>query len=1150
MDKVSTATLLLAAIAIMAAQAVFATVHTTAATGGKLSGAVWSPALPEGGGAGVELVFEGGDFSIENDIEGLTVSRLTFSAAGSLSGKAVTLIADGTDGAVVASRGAVTNTVAAPLVLQDRTRFTADNAAASLICAGPFSGAGQAFVDADSSGAQVSFVGDSSGWSGGVDVLRGLLNVTDGKGLGTGPVYVTNKWLSGTSKCVVRLAVAGDASITGPVYLGHEHESLDGRIEVAAERTLVFDGDVFVHQSPICGRSGSSIVFNGKVAKNPLIANASGNVILDNDDAKTENCPLFVFSGTAEVVLGTLYAFWSRVNVETTDFSVSALLPARTGEIVCKADYVFAASNTAFNVQDNQTGVSGIELDGYSQNLGSHRANSVQRAPFCIRNSNLARMPKVRIWQTVDNCSNALYTEGPMHFVKSGPSTLGITNRLFNVGGTLEIEMGMLKILRDGRIGDKVTVGPHGILDLGGMRVSCGAFELDGGIVRNGTLYAESANIRSGAVLAEIKDCAEVSKTGDGDFVTAYPAATSGTVSKEGLVFCYRYDSPETLLQDSGPYGYDLAVYDPEKASNVLCDTQEKRFGGGTLSLTGGNFLCAPDDGWFENIPVGSDPFTLATHFRFAETSGLSSLGLLGLGEKGTAKASDNWMFRNGKNGVTFGQLRNYWWNSDMNLYKADWGSFMDGKWHSVVETWDGTKVRIYLDGHEVQGEFLNYRKDTTAPEFKAGAVHIGTGLNQGATYAFRGWLDETAMWKRAISPEEASAYHQKGVSEEPPLPEVSFLGGRTLIADAEFLDGIANGIVCSYRFDSEDGFLKDSVPGGVDLVVTNATAGKLYSETGKSPVFTAESAHGGGAVLFHGEKMLGTEVFPEKIPLGTNHYTVGFFYKTTYKNQYGLLTYGMNAKSKCNSFLVDARDNQKIFKNYWWNNDAVFDAPDSANGIWHSFVTTWDGERCRYWHDGEEVFSKSGRESTVKPAFETGVFRIGNGQNNNTLNGSIDDVTIWSRAITPDEAAYFGRYGLPESYAELPKNALVSVGDGAVVKPASGKLSLGGEVTLGGIIDGNIDLEDGVTLKGDGTANVTGKVTVKGSGSFVTPSGPAAYPASWTLFTAASYEGTEYLGGWQIDGSKLKSHSSWFGIEGDEMRATARLYGLVIRLR
>ena len=1119
-----------------------ASVHTTTAISGKLSEVAWNPALPSNI-ANVELVFSGANFAIENDVDGLSVNKLTFKSAGTLSGKAITLNADGANLPVVSSSGAIANTVSAPFVLNSKTTFKADNASANLTFSGSFSGVGQAVIDI-ANNAQVSFNGDSSSWSGGVDVFRGLLNVASGASLGSGAVYVTNKWASN----LVRLRATGDTVIRGPVYLGKENESLRPRVIVNTGKSLTFGGDVYVNHSPVWGQSKSTITFNGKVSKLP--SGGSPKMVLNTDNTRVSSSdyPVFTFSDSSSAVLDSLFAFYSKVMLKSKNLSISKMEPAGYTVINCGADYVFANSNTTFNVQNGNAVFAGMELDGHSQDLGACYVDDKQYAPFFIRNSNLSSMPKVRVWQSVENRTNALYVEGPMHFIKSGHNTLGITNELFRVGGTLEVELGVLQILRDGPVADRIVVGKNGILDLGGKRVSCGSFELDGGIIRNGTLCADSVDIKSGGVLAEIAGGTKIVKSGDGQMTTAYPAAAGGMVSKEGLVFCYKYDSDDALLRDSSPNRYDLEIYTAkDKEVGATCDASTKKFGAGALALTGTSHLRAPNDGWFGKIPVGSAPYTFATHFKiFDDTK--TRMGILAYGLK-NHKESNNWMFQ------SLGFIHMYRCDSDVNVYRDDKGFFSDGKWHSLVETWDGTQVRIYLDGREALLNFRGDRTKFTAPDFKAGVVKIGNSLGLNDNENFRGWFDETALWSRALSREEVFAYHLNGVADAPAAATAAFTAGETFVADADFLDGLSDGIVCNYRFEPGENFLKDSGPNGYHLVITNQNASMTYDASKPKPTSISESAHGSGAVSFSKGHMLGTTVYPAKLPLGAAPYTVGFYFKVSSRDAVGLLTYGKAANSQNNSFWCFYNNNNYIvLKNYWYGNDAGFSKLGEPTPInrdsWHSIVTTWDGNCSRYWFDGVEVFNDSGRLPTAKPNIQAGIFRIGNGQNNDTFIGWMDDVTIWDRAITEDEAAYFGKYGLPESYAALPKNAVLSIGANAVVKPASGKLTVGGELTLGGKIDGDVDLEDGVVLKGDASVEVSGKVTVKGKGTFVTPSGLAEKAKVWTLFTADGYLGADLLSGWTVDGDNLKPHGSAFGVEGEIMWASAWIKGTVIVLR
>jgi len=78
----------------------------------------------------------------------------------------------------------------------------------------------------------------------------------------------------------------------------------------------------------------------------------------------------------------------------------------------------------------------------------------------------------------------------------------------------------------------------------------------------------------------------------------------------------------------------------------------------------------------------------------------------------------------------------------------ADPGSVWDGKWHLVVGTWDGSTVRLYLDGNQVGGGTsfsgpINYNPGT--------ALYIGS-YPLCVDPEFPGDIDEVGVWDEALS--------------------------------------------------------------------------------------------------------------------------------------------------------------------------------------------------------------------------------------------------------------------------------------------------------------------------------------------------------------------------------------------------------------
>lgn len=104
---------------------------------------------------------------------------------------------------------------------------------------------------------------------------------------------------------------------------------------------------------------------------------------------------------------------------------------------------------------------------------------------------------------------------------------------------------------------------------------------------------------------------------------------------------------------------------------------------------------------------------------------------------------------------------------------------------------------------------------------------------------------------------------------------------------------------------------------------------------------------------------------------------------------------------------------------------------------------------------------------------------------NNNFLKGSIDEFTMWDRALTAEEAAVFASRGTQT--ITVADSADLAVAAGATVKPTSGTLTACGALVAAGSLTGDLVLKDGVTVKGEAnrTMAVSGTITVEGAGTF-----------------------------------------------------------------
>lgn len=122
--------------------------------------------------------------------------------------------------------------------------------------------------------------------------------------------------------------------------------------------------------------------------------------------------------------------------------------------------------------------------------------------------------------------------------------------------------------------------------------------------------------------------------------------------------------------------------------------------------------------------------------------------------------------------------------NSGTTVLVADGGEVTQSAWHHVAATYDGARMRLYLDGNEV-GRVAKSGAVTMDPTVP---VYIGAnpgGILPGQAAKFwDGQLDEVGIWERALSAEElrtliADGVHDGGGAQPPTeIPTQAAYGG------------------------------------------------------------------------------------------------------------------------------------------------------------------------------------------------------------------------------------------------------------------------------------------------------------------------------------------------------------------------------------
>jgi PKD repeat protein len=99
-------------------------------------------------------------------------------------------------------------------------------------------------------------------------------------------------------------------------------------------------------------------------------------------------------------------------------------------------------------------------------------------------------------------------------------------------------------------------------------------------------------------------------------------------------------------------------------------------------------------------------------------------------------------------------------------------GGLWNGQWHSVAGSFDGSTVRLYVDGSEVGSGTAT----SAAIDYAGADSHdftLGNYPNTGCgSYGFNGGIDEVHVYNRALTPSELQALMQPTGTTAPEIPE------------------------------------------------------------------------------------------------------------------------------------------------------------------------------------------------------------------------------------------------------------------------------------------------------------------------------------------------------------------------------------------
>ena len=234
---------------------------------------------------------------------------------------------------------------------------------------------------------------------------------------------------------------------------------------------------------------------------------------------------------------------------------------------------------------------------------------------------------------------------------------------------------------------------------------------------------------------------------------------------------------------------------------------------GGSLYLNGNTTLKMLSGGVPGGLPTGNSPYTIAV-WEKADTGCPNNGGFVGWGNEDTGEGNN--LRLNGPNSVD-----NYWWANDFVVSGLS-ANPMDGNWHSIVATWNGTTRTIYVDGTPAGSQ------TPSAPNV------MGLNFVVGATIGdvdFKGWMENLLITTNALTPSQISTYQNNGPIPSDAVAYWQFDSATNLGADSSGLGNTLSVANLSGQWYQGEGLVDGDVSGtaddfGVSLLGNSAAFG------------------------------------------------------------------------------------------------------------------------------------------------------------------------------------------------------------------------------------------------------------------------------------------------------------------------------------
>lgn len=399
---------------------------------------------------------------------------------------------------------------------------------------------------------------------------------------------------------------------------------------------------------------------------------------------------------------------------------------------------------------------------------------------------------------------------------------------------------------------------------------------------------------------------------------------------------------------------------------------------GGAVTFDGtDDFVHVPGDiGALNNASA----FSISAWFNRTGTGGSSGTAIFAKGTHMDWGNDVDLMLDNGS--LLFAQVNN---GADGAASFDYSGIYTHGTWAHVLLVYDGTqtgnsnRLKIYFNGVQQSLSFATYTVPATTANLAGDDQYIGRYIDGSNGWTMKGSIDEVRLYNRALSPEEVDTLYR---TTKPTEVDASLVGHWTF--DGPTISGTTvydrsgagnNGTLTNGPTKTAGVFGQGLQFDGVDDYVTVLHSGSLGFN------------YGNDFSVYLWVKLPPTQVSTPYID--TEILTKdGYPYALRVLNQ----TYGTVAdRGKVVALRWDGTNNPGIASNSQLNDNK-----------WHQISFIKNGATLSLYVDG--ILNGTAVDTTNQSATSEANLSIGSRQTDHNLQGTIDDVRIYNRALTADE--------------------------------------------------------------------------------------------------------------------------------------------------